>query len=374
LIEKLAIAVAIGHFYSEKLADSSLWKTNHELIEMPHKQKGILMVRNPISATIDFSKDGIQHGFLRVPHSSNDSAWGAIMIPITQFKNGDGDTALITGGNHGDEYEGPIALYNFARRNKVSDITGRVIIVPAMNYPAFQAATRVSPIDNCNMNRIYPGKPKGTVSHLIADFFSTTLLPLADFVLDIHSGGKTLNFLPFAAYHQLQDKDQERRCKEAMQAFAAPYQVKMLEIDADGMYDTQVESMGKIFVTTELGGAGTTTPSSIAIAKRGIDNFLIHAGVLKGDLKSPETPPIKLDMQDSSCYLFSEHSGLIEPCVNLGDKVNEGDLMAQIHITERTSVTPYKYYAPRTGLVISRHIPSLVKMGDCLNVIAEVIN
>ncbi len=29
LIEKLAIAVAIGYFYSENIADSSLSKTNH---------------------------------------------------------------------------------------------------------------------------------------------------------------------------------------------------------------------------------------------------------------------------------------------------------------------------------------------------------
>ena len=40
---------------------------------------------NPISATIDYEKDGIQHGYLRLPHSRNDSAWGSIMLPITQI-------------------------------------------------------------------------------------------------------------------------------------------------------------------------------------------------------------------------------------------------------------------------------------------------
>ena len=28
-------------------------------------------------------RDGVQHGFLRLPYSRDDSAWGAVMIPIT---------------------------------------------------------------------------------------------------------------------------------------------------------------------------------------------------------------------------------------------------------------------------------------------------
>jgi len=69
------------------------------------------------------------------------------MIPITQFKNGDGPSAILTGANHGDEYEGPIALFNLSARANIDDIQGRVIIIPAMNYPAFQSGDRVSPID-----------------------------------------------------------------------------------------------------------------------------------------------------------------------------------------------------------------------------------
>lgn len=329
---------------------------------------------NPITATIDFEKHGLQHGFLRLPYSRDDSAWGAVMIPITQMKAGSGPTALITGGNHGDEYEGPVALFNFAGRTQIDDIDGRVIVVPAMNYPAFTAATRVSPIDRANLNRIFPGRPDGTVTEVIADYFGRVLLPMADYVLDMHSGGKTLDFVPFAACHWLDDKSQEQRCAAAMAAFGAPYQVKLLEINAAGLYDTQAEALGKVFVTTELGGGGTTTPRTVAIAKRGIDNFLIHAGILQGTPSPSPEGVVCLDVPDARSYLFSQHTGLVEPCVTLGDTVNEGDLVARIHITERTAVPPYDYRAPREGVVLARHVPSLVKMGDCLNVIAEVID
>lgn len=200
---------------------------------------------SPITPTVDFDKDGVHHGFLRLPYSRDDSAWGSVMIPIAVIRNGKGPTALLTGGNHGDEYEGPIALFDLARTLDPKDVSGTVIIVPAMNYPAFRVGTRTSPIDKGNMNRSFPGRPDGTVTQKIADYFTRELLPRADIVLDFHSGGKTLDFLPFAAAHVLPDKAQEKRGFDAVRAFSAPWSMRMLEIDAVGMYDTTVEDLGR---------------------------------------------------------------------------------------------------------------------------------
>jgi len=111
---------------------------------------------SPITPTVDLNRDGIQHGHLRLPWSRDDSAWGSLMLPICVIRNGDGPTALLTGANHGDEYEGPVALYDLAANLKPEEIRGRVIIVPAMNYPAFLAGTRTSPIDKGNLNRSFP--------------------------------------------------------------------------------------------------------------------------------------------------------------------------------------------------------------------------
>ncbi|HYZ61856.1 MAG TPA: succinylglutamate desuccinylase/aspartoacylase family protein, partial [Acetobacteraceae bacterium] len=181
---------------------------------------------SPVTPTVDFTRDGVQHGHLRLPYSRDDSAWGSVMIPVAVIKRGGGPTALLTGGNHGDEYEGPVALFELARTLGATDVTGRVIIVPGMNYPAFRAGTRTSPIDKGNLNRTFPGRPDGTVTEKIADYFTRELLPLADFVLDFHSGGRTLDFLPYAAAHVLPDAAQERRCFAAVAAFAAPYSTR----------------------------------------------------------------------------------------------------------------------------------------------------
>ena len=76
------------------------------------------MKPSPVKSTIDFEQDGLQHGFLKLPHSHDESAYGSVMIPISMVKKGEGPTALLTGGNHGDEYEGPIALFDLAQNNR----------------------------------------------------------------------------------------------------------------------------------------------------------------------------------------------------------------------------------------------------------------
>lgn len=329
------------------------------------------MQDNPISPTIALDEDGVHHGFLKLPYSRDDSAWGSLMIPICVVQNGEGPTALLTGANHGDEYEGPVALQNLSVELKQADIAGRVIIIPGFNYPAFRAGTRTSPVDQGNMNRTFPGKPDGTVTQKIADYFQRVLVPMADVVLDFHSGGKTLDFVPFAAAHVLENKKQQADCMAAMQAFNAPYSMMMLEIDNVGMYDTAVEDQGKVFVSTELGGGGTATARSIAIAKKGARNLLINAGILKGEMVIE--PTVNLDMPDGDCFVFAEHDGLIEPLVDLGEPVCKGDVVARVWPLDRTGVKAIDYCARRSGILASRHFPGLVKSGDCMAVTAVVV-
>lgn len=325
------------------------------------------MTDNPISPTIPLDQDGVHHGFLRLPYSRDDSAWGSVMIPITVIQNGVGKTALLTGANHGDEYEGPVALQELAFQTKAEDVQGRLIILPYFNYPAFRAGSRTSPIDRGNLNRAFPGRPDGTVTEKIADYIQRTLLPMADVAVDFHSGGKTLDFVPFAAAHLLDDAATQEACFTAMTAFNAPYSVQLREIDSVGMYDTAVEEMGKVLVTTELGGGGSSTARSNEIAKKGLRNVLIHFGILNGEMQIDLSIP--LTMPDDDCYLFSESDGLFEMMIDLGDPVKAGDLIARIWPQDRTGVAPQEFRAKREGIVISRHFPGLIKAGDCVAVI-----
>jgi N-alpha-acetyl-L-2,4-diaminobutyrate deacetylase len=326
---------------------------------------------SPITPTVDYEADGIQHGFLQLPHSHDDSAWGAMMIPVVVIKNGDGPTALLTAGNHGDEYEGQIALRRLAHEVDLSAVNGRIIALPALNYPAARVGRRTSPIDGGNMNRAFPGRPDGTMTERIADYVTRHLLPKAQIVLDIHSGGRTLELLPFAACHELEDSGLQARCIAARDAFGAPYSVLMRELDSLGMFDTTVEESGTTFVTTEIFGGGTSRPEGIAVTVRGVRNVLIHAEILN-DIIEP-SPSIALTMPDG-CFVMAQAEGLLEPLVGLGEPVNGGQPVARVHDFTRTSAPPVELTAPFDGILAGRHFSGRVAMGDNVCMVATVDN
>ena len=131
------------------------------------------MTGSRVWTAIDFDADGVQSDFARVPYSSDSSAYGWIPVPMLCIKGGAGPTALLTAGTHGDEYEGQIALLALARELAGMRITGRVIILPALNQPAVAAGRRNSPLDGGNLNRLFPGNPEGGPTAMIAHWTST---------------------------------------------------------------------------------------------------------------------------------------------------------------------------------------------------------
>jgi len=326
--------------------------------------------KSPIGATIGFGADGKHHGHLSVPYSRDSSAWGSLMIPITVIKNGDGPTALLTGANHGDEYEGPIALTKLRRALDPDRVSGRIIVIPALNYPAFRAARRTSPIDGGNMNRAFPGRPDGTITEKIAHYVDSVLVPMADIAVDIHSGGKTLNFLPSAIIHRLDDTDLMAKTLAALRAFGAPVGLVLEELDAAGMLDTAVETRGKVFISTELGGGGTATPETVSIAETGLSNLLKHAGILEG---VPDHPwgPTRMMHTPGRAYVIAGDGGLLEMTKSPGDAVLAGETVGVIHYVEHPDREPMIHAAEKDGILIARHHPGLVERGDCLALIGE---
>lgn len=322
---------------------------------------------SPLDINIDLNKDGEQYGYVSVPYSRDDSAWGAVQIPVISFKNGAGPVMLVVGGNHGDEYEGPVAQFRIMQELSIKEISGQVIFVPSLNMPAVKGGTRTSPIDGGNMNRAFPGHPKGNITEKIAFFVTTCLVPRADVVLDMHSGGKTLDFIPSAVMHNTGDGELMQKTLAALQAFDAPVSM-ILDEDTTGMLDGEVEGLEKVFISTELGGLGILTPERVKIAERGIKNMLVHFEILEGETSSEgtrfmETPP-------PHSYVVSESYGICEPLVALEDVVKKGQPLFQVWDYEEPAKSPEIYKARQSGVLYARHAPGLVKRGDSMALVA----
>lgn len=325
--------------------------------------------KSPVSTDIDFEKDGKQSSYLRVPYSRNTSAWGAVLVPITVITNGGGPTVLFVGGIHGGEYEGPVALFKLIRSLEADQIQGRVIILPALNLPAVQAGERVSPIDGLDMNRAFPGKYNGTITQVIAHYVHEAILPLCDAVVDLHSGGYSLDLVPYNSMHYLPDEGLRQRTMAALKAFDAPVSLVMREFTGEGLLDYAVEGMGKIFLCAEIGGRGTLSPARLKIAEAGVQNILKHFGIIEGE--ATESITRLMEVPETGNYVYSLSNGIYEAFFELGDEVPAGQPVGQIHYPEDPTRAPDVLTIERGGMLVGTRGPGFVERGDCVAVTAQ---
>lgn len=327
-----------------------------------------------VSTDINFESDGLQIENLKIPFSRNDSAWGRVLIPIVKFKNGDGPKILLTGGIHGDEYEGPTVLSKVIQRLKVANVKGTILIMPAVNLPAHFTSTRISPLDHLDLNRSFPGKKDGSITSVLAHYMNRILVPKVDMVIDMHSGGSSLDFVPSVVIHELEDKELMKKNLEMLDVFGAPYGLILKEMDGESMFDTAVESQGKVFLSTELRGGGCVTPHAVQVGDNGVCNVLNHLGVAKigrskyTKYRCQKTTKL-LTIPYDDCFLTAMESGLYEPVIDIGEAVSKNDVVGQIHFLPNLKRKPMLVKATHSGIIIAKRFPGRVQMGDCLNVI-----
>ena len=331
-----------------------------------------------IRTDIDLDRKGKQQGFLRVPYSHNLGGWANVMIPMTVVAHGAGPTVLVLGGNHGDEYQGQVALMKLARSISQAQVQGRLILIPSLNFPAALASTRLSPIDGMNLNRAFPGDSEGSVTSQIAHYLTHELFPISDAVIDIHSGGRSMEFVPCSHMHVVSDRLQRQAMLEAMLAWNTDFCFLYTDIAGSGLLPVEAESQGKTVVTTELGG-GEAIPARVhRIAHDGLVNVLKHLGVLQGTVQTRASlglePTILTQALEAKNYLLAPESGIFEICVELGSKVSVDEPLARIHYLERPDREPALIVSPKEGYLLCMRTACKTQQGDCIAVIAEAVS
>jgi len=323
-----------------------------------------------LTAEIDFDRDGKQHGFLRLPYSVHRSAYGWIPIPIAQISNtggnGAGPRVLLMAGNHGDELEGQVALGRLIRSLDPAEVRGHIIILPSANFPAAMAGMRTSPLDEGNLNRSFPGDPTGGPTEQIAWYIEKELLPRVEFVLDLHSGGSSLTYIPSTLGRRPETPEALERATELMRVFGAPIGYLTM-VPLDGPTITAAAArVGICHLSTELAGGGQVTPSALRIAEGGVRRVLHKLGALTTPPPPVEHTTRLMQITGQDYYCYATDPGLFEPLVELGAEVEAGTPAALIHSHD----TPWREPAPvaftRAGTVICKRVPGRVERGDCL--------
>jgi hypothetical protein len=321
--------------------------------------------------TVDLDGSGKQVGFLMIPHSPHDDAWGVTRVPLAVIANGSGPTVVMEGGNHGDEYEGPITICELIRDLDPGEIQGRLILMPANNVHAVVAGQRTSPVDGLNFNRTFPGDPRGTITQQITAFMTDHILPRADAFLDLHSGGSSLNILPSAIIEPTDDPELRRRNIAAVQAFDAPLTVLISNLGEPRTATAAACRAGVITVGTEMAGGGTVSLDALEICRRGVRNVLAHLGVLPPERASPRRGDGRiLELPGSKAYVFATMDGIFEPFHANGREVRSGEPAGRIHCTWDPTRPPETVYYQADGILYGRRQPGRVRPGNCCLVVA----
>ncbi len=321
--------------------------------------------------TVDIDKPGKQTGFVMIPHSPHEDAWGATRIPIGVIANGDGPTVILEGGNHGDEYEGPITIAELIRDLRPEDIQGRLILMPANNVHAAMAGRRTSPVDGLNFNRTFPGDPAGTITQQIAAFVTDEILPRGDAFLDLHSGGSSLDIIPSSVVEPSDDKDLLRKSIEANRAFDAPAIVVISNLGDTRTATAAAMASGLITVGTEMAGGGTVSIDALEICRRGVRNVLAHLGVLPGHkVEIRHDNQQVLELPGSDAFVYATVDGVFEPFHRNGREVKAGEEAGRIHCPWDPARPPETLTYRADGILYGRRQPGRVVPGNCCLVVA----
>ncbi|MCX6603223.1 MAG: succinylglutamate desuccinylase/aspartoacylase family protein [Acidobacteria bacterium] len=276
-----------------------------------------------------------------------------------------GPTLLVSAGVHGDEYEGVRAIFETCEALDPASLRGTLLAVPIVNYPAHRAISRTHPADGGNLARAFPGRPDGSPSERLAWAFDQSFLALADFYLDLHSGGVRFSMPSMVGFEAA-----DPRGRAAAEAFGAPV-IWGHPVIEPGRTISAARARGIPFLYTEARGAGRIHPDDLLMMRRGITNLLRHLHMLPGEPEIP-TPPLRLQgIGNTDEGVVATAEGFWMPTVSLLEHVQLGQPLG--HIVDDLGLILATPQAPAHGLVALRRELPPVSLGDTLILLAAEV-
>jgi len=315
----------------------------------------------------------------------HDSIWGDHLIPLTVFvgpKARAGEGLVAFGGNHGNEYEGPMAIKGLVGEIREEDVLGRIILVPVLNPAAFGAGTRDSSLDDgVNLNRAFVDGAGMTpalagITHRIAAFVRAAIWPHVHVVLDLHSGGLVARFGLCANFHPLDDPQQSKAIEETARWFGTPF-LMIYQNVTPGLLPSEAERLGKITVGTELGWGAAALADGIRYGRQGVLAAAINHGQLQGTIEPIDHHKAgtqkKIEIVDRSCFVAAPFAGHYQPLFDCGVAVKRGQTVGLLHDFDRIDLEPWPVVAEVEGILLAQAWCAEVRRGQQIVVTGRIV-
>lgn len=277
-----------------------------------------------------------------------------MFMPITVIRGRKpGPRIFVSAAVHGDELNGIEIIRRLLRLKTLKISNGTLILVHIVNVYGVLNKSRYMP-DRRDLNRSFPGSPKGSLAGRLADTFVTEVLSQCDYGIDLHTGAMHRSNLP-----QVRANLDDEETKALATAFGVPV---MLNSDLrDNSLREAGANIGVKILLYEAGEALRFDEVSIRAGVRGVLNVLGHLGIVKRKPKSFLKVPY---IANHSSWIRANSSGIVRDLKHLGDHVLEGEILAVLSSPfgeKLSSVT-----ASRSGVIIGKQNIPLAHEGDAL--------
>ncbi len=268
-----------------------------------------------------------------------------------------GPTLMVSAAIHGDEINGVEVVRRLVSEVRPEELAGTVIAIPVANQLGFMAQQRYLP-DRRDLNRSFPGSPRGSLAARLAHLLMTEIVPRCDYGIDLHSGSDNRANLP-----QIRADLDDARSRELAVAFAAP--VTLHAPTRDRSLREAATGAGVAMLVYEGGEDNRYDDYAIDAAWEGLLRVLDRLGMITG---APGSSAGSL-ISRSSRWVRAQRGGLLRAEVGLGDRVEGRQVLGYLSdIYGRGNLAAR---APFSGLVIGMTQSPHVNQGDAVFHVAE---
>jgi len=288
-------------------------------------------------------------GTIQIPARPGDEGTS---LPISVIHGAKPGPVLgLVAGVHGQEYTPVLALQRLRASIDPKTLSGTVIMVHVANMPSYLARTiYYSPVDGKNLNRVFPGKPDGTISERIADVITREVISRSTHVVDLHCGDGNESLRPYLYWITTGGEKVAEAGRRMALAFGMDHIVVDRERPTDPANSVYLSNTaitrGKPALTIESGGMGEIHSDDIARIERGVWGLMKHLKMTAAG-PDPVTAPVILERSE---VVRSNFTGIFYPLVEKGQTVAAGAVIGRVTDFHGTVLEEIK--APFAGEIL----------------------